>query len=209
MNLCLQQISFERNEQTLFSNIDFSLRSGELIEIRGANGVGKSTLLKIIASFIEPTAGQILFNNQPMNECLDYYKNQIHYVGHQNGIKLDLTVKENLQFYAALFSQKISFLEITHALAQLGVEKLLNRSGHSLSAGQLRRVSLSRLLLIKRSLWILDEPASGLDLDGQKLLSSCLKNYLNQGVIIVLATHQHFIFPTKTIQLGSQILCAD
>lgn len=209
MKLCLHQISFERNDQELFSGMECSLNSGELLEIRGANGTGKSTLLKIIAGFIEPTSGKILFNNQSIHESLDFYKNQLHYIGHQNGLKLDLTVKENLLFYSALFAKKSRSIEINYALAQLGVEKLLNHTCHSLSAGQLRRVSLCRLMLIKRPLWVLDEPASSLDANGQELLASCLQNNLSQGMIIILATHQHLISPTKTIQLDSTILCTD
>lgn len=202
MNLIVENVAFERNNYFLFEKINFSLQAGELIQLRGANGSGKSTLLRILAGFIEPQMGTVICDNQSIFEQLDHYQQQLHYVGHQNGIKPNLTVFENLRLSCALAMIKTA--DIEKVVERVGLASLLHKPALQLSAGQSRRLSLARLLLNQIPLWILDEPTTALDADGQKLLTELLNEHLSAKGSAIVATHQHLNLTREMqiIQLG-------
>lgn len=202
MTLCLKNLGFERNNQSLLSQINCMVSPGECLQIYGANGSGKSTLLRIIAGFIEPHIGQVLWQNKCIFATHDGYKKNIHYVGHQNGIKPSLTVQENLQLNSALLGNASPPAD--SLFSQIGLLHCRDTKAALLSAGQLRRLSLARLLIMPFKVWLLDEPLTALDVAGQNLLAQLLNHHLANGGIGILATHHalHLAHPVKIIQLG-------
>ncbi len=194
MKLAINNLAFERNNKILFSQINCVLNSGELLQVRGANGSGKSTLLRILAGLIEPETGTVL------------WQDKLIYLGHQHGVKSHLTVHENLKLNATLFANKINSEAIRSTIQKIGLSHVANAQAFTLSAGQLRRLSLARLLLNPAQLWILDEPTTSLDVAGQQLLHELLNLHVTNGGMAVLATHQHLSLQCniKTIALGDQ-----
>jgi heme exporter protein A len=200
MQLTVTHLAFERNNLFLFTQLDFGINAGELLQVYGANGSGKSTLLRILAGFIEPTLGTIQWKNQSVFQQ-DDYQQQLHYIGHQNGVKYNLTVAENLLLMAALMNQILTTHCITTILTKVGLAPLMHAVTRSLSAGQLRRLSLAKLLLSSRTLWILDEPTTALDQTGQILLIQLLEEHLAAGGIAIVATHQQLALNKVTMKL--------
>jgi len=199
--LIIQDVSFERNNQLLFSGINCSLQSGELLQIIGTNGSGKSTLLRILAGYLEPLSGIISWQDESIF-AQDEYQQQLHYLGHQNGIKPYLTVAENCHLYCALTRHNI---EIDFALKKMGLSSIKHQQALRLSAGQLRRLALARLLIKSAHLWILDEPTTALDLEGQHLFAELLQQHLKQGGLAILSSHQDLHLPfTQQLRLGRQ-----
>ena len=203
MTLNIKQLAFERNYQLLFSNIDCHLHPGECLQVRGENGSGKSTLLRLIAGYFEPLTGHVLWNEKSITQFRDDYQQAIQYIGHHNGVKNNLTVKENLQLFATLLGATININKIHDILVQMNLSHLINTLAMNLSAGQTRRLALARLLIKKSALWILDEPATALDQHGQQIFTDMMKYHLNRNGMVIITTHQPLIHPlTKTIHLG-------
>ncbi len=190
MTLAIDQLTFERNDTLLFSEISFALKSGEALEIRGENGCGKSTLLRIIAGYIRPEIGSITWQHKNIYHHPDEYAMQISWLGHANGIKSQLTVLENLKLSSALSEIKIEDDILKIILRKMKLENLTNTQALYLSAGQKRRLALSRLLLAPTRLWILDEPTTSLDHAGIEIFTDMLHQHLSQGGMAVIATHQ-------------------
>lgn len=161
-----------RNERVLFSDLSFHLCGGEALQITGPNGVGKSSLLRIIAGLIKPTAGSVHWPEG---------KSQLAYLGHKIAVKLGLTVAENLR-PARLSSEAM--------LEQLELKNVSDFLCQKLSAGQRQRVALARLLASPAKLWILDEPCTALDQNGIRLVESRLINHMNAGGLIIFTSHQ-------------------
>lgn len=200
--LTIKQLGFERNYRFLFENMNCELRSGDLLQVRGNNGSGKSTLLRILAGFLEPHTGSILWQNEPIVTNLNHYQQHIQYIGHQHGIKKYLTVYENLLLNCALTNHTPRPNQLKNILDEIGLLHCENTSTLHLSAGQLRRLALSRLLLYPAPLWILDEPATALDAASQALLNHLLLQQLARGGLAIVATHQDLIMPhIKSIYL--------
>jgi heme exporter protein A len=202
--LTIHNLCFERDEHVLFTSLNCALAAGDVLQIRGSNGSGKSTLLRVIASLIEPSAGTLLWQNKPIKQQLEIYRQQIHYLGHQNSLKRNLTISENLRLHDALNRHSPSHSAIKIALQKVGLSTVIDTLVQHLSAGQARRVSLAKLLLNPVPLWLLDEPLTALDSDGQQYFNCLLQEHLaNQGIAIV-ATHHDLTLNTsiKTIQLG-------
>lgn len=198
MTLTLNTLSFERNYQYLFSNINCKINAGESLHVRGANGSGKSTLLRILAGFIETEKNKIQWQGQCITETRETYLQQIHYLGHQNGIKPFLSVLENLQLFLALTNHSVVDSKIKAAIEYVGLKEFIDTGTQTLSAGQLRRIALARLILHPTPLWILDEPTTALDTDGQKIFFHLLQEHLNQGGIAVLTAHHELPFQNST-----------
>jgi len=175
----MHNISFQREDRWLFKNLNSELMPGQCLQVQGANGSGKSTLLRILAGLIELQQGEVI-RQQPL-----------HYIGHQNGIKLNLTVAENLALQAALFNSSTCLLPVIH---HIGLSPLQDTVAGNLSAGQKRRLSFAKLLLSKKPLWILDEPTTSLDKSGQDYFIHLLNEHLaNQGMAVIATHHPLFI----------------
>lgn len=201
MTLHIQNLSFERNYQLLLNNINYTIKRGNALQIIGANGSGKSTLLRLLAGFIEPHEGKILWDNQCIFRQHENYQQQLHYIGHLNGIKPQLTVNENLQLFCALIKGKPD--NIKNIIQRLELNHVSNKQTMHLSAGQLRRTALARLLLQRLPLWILDEATTALDKTGQALFKELLLEHLNQGGVAVLTSHHDIELQNiQKIELG-------
>jgi heme exporter protein A len=195
-------LAFSRGESLLFENISFELQFGDGLFITGKNGAGKSTLLKIIVGLLHATHGEIYFHDKKIQQDFFSYQEKLHYVAHLNGLKLGLTVKENLCLMAHIQQQNIpSSLE--KILTNLQLIEKTNTPIYALSAGQKRRVALAKLFLIPRTIWILDEPLTGLDHATQLYFHQQLNSHLDTGGIAIISTHQSIsIASLKNLHLG-------
>lgn len=203
MTLSVINLEFERNNQCLFQNINFAVGISDCLQIIGANGTGKTTLLRIIAGLIEPQKGEVLWQNKSIFSDRDVFQKQLHYIGHKNGLKPNLTLEENLQLNAALKNQVCDPSRLNDVLAQMDLSYLRYTQASQLSVGQARRLCLATLILNPLLLWILDEPMTGLDRDTEQLITSLIKNHLANEGIVIAATHQKLLPATKTLQLGA------
>lgn len=173
----------------LREEIDFSLSAGELLQIEGANGSGKTTLLRAICGLVVPEAGRVLWNDVDITHDPEPLRRALTLVGHASGAKRDLTPRENLQTALAIAGGK-SGQECSEALERVGLAARSDTPLRRLSAGQVRRVSLARLLLRPNPLWILDEPFSALDRTGKALLEELIVGHVRSGGMVLLTTHQ-------------------
>lgn len=200
--LKVKQLSASRDKRCLFKNLSFELQPGALLLIEGPNGSGKSTLLRILAGLITPESGSIAWQGKPLNP--DYF-NHMHFLGHSNGLKLELTVSENLQLASslALKTEPVS----TVGLRELGMMSEVDTPINHLSAGQKRRAALARVFSIAKPLWLLDEPLTALDANTIASVLMLLKNHLRSGGIAVLSSHQSIILPGIVAQIVRLPLC--
>jgi heme exporter protein A len=168
------------------------VKPGQCVELRGANGAGKSSLLRLIAGLVPKAAGTLQFEGH------DDFATRLHTIAHQDAMKPAMTVSENLRFWAGL----LGGTTIAHALAAFKLEALADETVQLLSAGQRRRLALSRLFLAQRPLWLLDEPMTALDAATQEQLRAHMKAHLKDGGLIVVATHGDLGFtPDQTLTL--------
>lgn len=181
-------LACERDWRLLFEHLDFQLGPGDMLQISGPNGSGKTSLLRLLAGLMQPTAGQIQLNGQPLAEQLQALASILLWIGHAAGIKDLLTAEENLAWLCALH-QPASVEAIWQALAAVGLRGFEDVPCHTLSAGQQRRVALARLYLAGPPLWILDEPFTALDKQGVAQLEAHLAAHCEAGGTVVLTTH--------------------
>lgn len=172
----------------LFENLALRLDSGDMLQISGPNGSGKTSLLRLLAGLMQPTSGEVLLNGQPLNSQRPELAHNLLWIGHAAGIKDLLTPEENLSWLCALH-QPASHDAIWAALAAVGLRGFEDVPCHTLSAGQQRRVALARLYLDSPALWILDEPFTALDKQGVAQLEEHLAKHCEQGGMVVLTTH--------------------
>lgn len=175
-----------RGEQHLLRGISFALSTGQLLQVNGPNGVGKTSLLRIVAQLLPAESGELLWNGARVQ---DEFRQQLLYLGHSNALKLDLTAAENLQFSIGL-QRSISRDDCVQALQTLAIPQCIDLPGRVLSAGQRRRVALARLLLAAQPIWVLDEPITNLDVSGIAAVEALLSRHLDQGGLILVAAHQ-------------------
>ncbi|EEX67471.1 cytochrome C biogenesis protein CcmA [Vibrio metoecus] len=197
-----------RDERILFESLSFEIHTGELVQIEGRNGTGKTTLLRIIAGLGESDSGEILWQSNKIQSDRENYHQDLLFLGHQTGIKRELTAAENLRFYQAVHQQAVSEVEIFQALAKVGLAGREDVPVGQLSAGQQRRVALARLWLSQKKLWILDEPLTAIDKQGVKVLEALFLNHAEQGGIVILTTHQDMFADNpklRKIRLGGHI----
>ena len=190
-----------RSGRLVFSSLDFSLRSGQALVLRGPNGCGKSTLLRLAAGLLQAQEGQILWSGGDVAADPDEYRANIHYVGHQCGLKTALTVAENIAFWARLYGAEEN---VDQACARLGLERLADLPVKYLSQGQQRRTALARLVAFPLPLWLLDEPNVGLDDFSNNVLKALMAEHLAGGGMIMAATHTELgLDGAENFQFGS------
>jgi heme exporter protein A len=172
-----------RGDRQVFADVSFSVADGEALLVTGRNGAGKSSLLRMLAGVIRIAAGRLaLADAEPEQGIAD----QAHYLGHQDALKPSLTAGENLRFWTHYLGGTAA---PEAALAALGLDRLADLPAAYLSAGQRRRLSIARLMAVRRPIWLLDEPASALDRDGRERLAGLMRQHLAGGGLIVAATH--------------------
>jgi heme exporter protein A len=187
-----------RGDRPLFSHLSFRLRPGELIHVTGVNGSGKTTLLRTLCGLTQASAGEIRWNDVPIRQLGDEFRDQMAYVGHANGIQGELTPTENLQA-AACLSGEVDAALITRTLERLGLAAYHHFPSKVLSQGQKRRLALARLALQQKPLWILDEPLSALDVSSVALMTEILIEHLARNGSIIMTSHQEIDVDTKTL----------
>ena len=186
----------ERGGRVLFDGLNFSLQSGQAMIIEGQNGVGKTSLLRIITGLSSPIQGEITWNGECIDQIAQEYQSDLQFIGHLPAVKTELTVRENLILINRLWpSNKV--ISIPELAEMIGLRQRLSVTGGRLSAGQLRRVSLARLFLATQKIWVLDEPLTALDVDFISTIEQLLQKHVQNGGIVILTTH-------RGIDLGDQ-----
>lgn len=178
-----------REERTLFSDLSLTVAPGDLVQVAGPNGVGKTSLLRLLAGLSRPYAGEVRWSGENIEQCRDSYHQQLFYLGHQAGIKHELTAFENLAFFRRMHHAG-SKANLWQVLARVGLAGLEDQPAGQLSAGQKRRVALARLWLGGPALWILDEPFTAIDKHGVKVLERLLLEHTDAGGMVLITTHQ-------------------
>lgn len=191
--------------RVLFEGLEFALPAGRWLMLTGVNGSGKSTLLRIVAGLVPPISGEVLWRGRPRRPSDPGWHAAFAYQGHATGWKEVLSVRENLAMQASLDRPGTSpgaiDEEIDQAVARVGLSRQRKLAFGRLSAGQRRRVGLARLAMCPRPLWLLDEPTTALDTDGQRLFAGLLDAHLARGGCAVVATHLDFPTSSPAIPL--------
>ena len=197
--LSADKLECVRNDMVLFSDLALSVSSGEVLQVVGPNGCGKTSLLRILCGLATPNEGSVYWNDRSIHEYNGEYIKNVSYVGHHNGIKVELTPAENLQVSNALSSTQ-NGMSAAEALKQFGLYGYEDTPVGKLSSGQKRRVALSRLLLTHAHLWILDEPFTSVDGEGRKFIADVLKTHMKSGGMLVLVSHEPVEIPEADIK---------
>ena len=201
MTLHLRELAVGRGGRRLLSGLNCDLLPGQATILRGPNGIGKSTLLRTLAGFSPPVSGNAELGEIKLTSPEDW-QDQIAYAGHLDAVKPQLSVRQNLAFWAALYGVG----QVDAAVAGFDLAGFLDRDVHACSAGQRRRLGLSRLLLVARPLWLLDEPSVSLDAASRQALAKVMQMHLNRGGLILMATHDDdLISGAGTMELGQYI----
>lgn len=182
----VNDLACSRNNNTLFESLNLSLGAGQVLLLEGENGSGKTSLLRILCGYRQQDDGVLYWNGQPTSDAVDYLE-KITYVGHKNGIKDELTVEENLQSMSAIMSS--SKMRIESVLQDIGLFKYSDVLAKQLSAGQKRKLALSKLLFIERPFWILDEPFTSLDVASVKFFEMEIKKHIQRDGMLILTSH--------------------
>ncbi len=198
MKLEVEDLTVTRGGEVLAAGLSFSVSSGRALTIEGANGAGKSSLLRVLAGLLEPQRGRVSLVEKPDTFREDELESLCHYLGHDNAMKPALSVQDNLAFWRSFLGRPD--LEVDEALDLVGLGGLESVPFGHLSTGQRRRVSIARLLTSYRPIWLLDEPTSGLDGVSRKQFGSLMQAHLDDGGLIVAATH---------MELGLNAGCCD
>ncbi|MCT4702346.1 cytochrome c biogenesis heme-transporting ATPase CcmA [Enterobacteriaceae bacterium H20N1] len=175
-----------RDERTLFSNLSFSVSAGEMVQVAGQNGAGKTSLLRLLAGLSQAEEGEVHWQGKTLPRNRDVYHQDLLWLGHQPGIKTVLTAFENLSFFHGGGDEA----RLWQALTEAGLVGFEDVPVNQLSAGQQRRVALARLWLSHARLWILDEPFTAIDAAGVEKITRQMVRHTNEGGMVILTTHQ-------------------
>ena len=190
--LSVHNLSCVRDDRILFDKLNFNLEVGQVLQIEGRNGCGKTSLLRILCGLLLAEDGDVRWQGEKIEDVRGEYQSELNYIGHAHGVKAELTPIENLNIGRAL-SLYPTDISVDDALAQVGLRGFEDVLSATLSAGQRRRVALARLLTVKSRLWILDEPFTALDRVGIKNVEAMLDKHAKAGGIAVLTSHHTVI----------------
>ena len=198
MRLSGRGVRCVRGGREVFSSLDFEAAAGEALAVTGANGSGKTSLLRMIAGLLTVAGGSIdLEGGEPEMTLPE----QAHYLGHRDALKPALSVIENLAFWRDFLGGEA--FDTAESLAAVGLDHAVHLPAAYLSAGQRRRLSIARLLAIRRPVWLLDEPTSALDAAGESLFEALMGDHLARGGLIVAATHAPLPIAARELRIGS------
>ena len=190
-SLSLRELACTRSSRRLFSGVSMEVGSGQLLRVRGANGAGKTSLLRMLCGLLLPTSGQVLWNGQALENQRDKFGQDLMYLGHAAALKDELSPLENLADACALNGHKPSAAQALAALKAAGLSGHERTPARRLSQGQRRRSALARLALSQHApLWILDEPFNALDVAANAWLIGLIESHLKNAGIVVLTSHQ-------------------
>jgi|SRR5665213_604110 len=197
MRLSGRGVRCVRGGRDIFSGLDFDAASGEALAVTGANGSGKTSLLRMIAGLLTIAGGSIDLSGDDSELTLS---EQAHYLGHRDALKPALSVIENLTFWRDFLGGEVS--DAGASLAAVGLEHASHLPAAYLSAGQRRRLSIARLIVVRRPIWLLDEPSSTLDAAGQTMFGALMTDHLARGGLIVAATHTPLGIAVRELRIG-------
>jgi heme exporter protein A len=189
--LALHRVACVRGGRTLFSDLNLQLGAGQLLRVVGANGAGKTSLLRLMCGLLAPSEGEVRWHGQPLAAQRETWGQALVYLGHAAALKDDLSPLDNLRTACTLGGHDVSRPEAVQALADAGLRGFERTPVRHLSQGQRRRCGLARLVLARHSpLWVLDEPFNALDTAATGWLESLLRAQLRRGGTVVLTSHQ-------------------
>lgn len=202
--LSISALTLTRGERTLFKALNLAVTAGEALALTGANGAGKTSLLRAISGFIRPEGGQIVFRDADANalESSEARAHEVHMLGHLDGLKGGRLARDELMFQSQWLGR--SHDGIDEAIEVLRLRPLLDLEVRKLSAGQRRRLALARLIGSPRALWLLDEPLSPLDTRWREAVGAMMARHLAGGGLIVAAVHDPLPIPSRGFDLGSR-----
>jgi heme exporter protein A len=190
IQLSVHNLACARGERLLFKAMNFTVGAGELLLVQGGNGQGKTSLLRLLTGLARPEEGEVRWRGESIRRNREDFHAAMIYLGHANGVKDDLNPVENLRFAEGLQGRAFERDRAVAILERLGLGRCLDLPCRVLSFGQRRRVALSALLLADATLWILDEPLTGLDVHAVALMEGLIRDHLTGGGMAVATTHQ-------------------
>jgi len=197
-SLTAENLACVRGDKRLFESLSFRVRAGQALAVEGANGAGKTSLLRLLAGFLSPAAGRIVVKTESRESDDSEERGRlVGWLGHLDGLKPQLTVLEQLSFFAHLYGRRAD----PAVLETVGLSRQADLPCRYLSAGQKRRLALARLLSSQRPLWLLDEPFAALDAAGQGLVAQLMLRHCGEGGIIIAATHDPLGLGNESLKL--------
>ena len=199
--LLVKDISLNRLNRKIFENINFSLNPKSILILKGRNGSGKTSLLKILLNILKPSNGTIYWKGKILNKNLyDYFKN-ITYIADKTSSIRQLTVNENIKIWQKMFLSDLDLKQIESILSILDIKNFLNNKVSTLSLGEMKKLEFLRLIIENKKIWILDEPFSNLDSNSIRMVEDTFSDHCNNGGSIIFSSHQN-----PKIQVSNEIL---
>jgi heme exporter protein A len=192
-------LACRRGGRSVFDRLSFSLAAGELLALVGRNGSGKTTLLRALALLVRPDGGVVRWQGADVRVDAESWRGRLAWLGHLDGLKADLSVRENLLAFEALRGSRIGEDRLDLALTAFDLARLAARPVRTLSAGQRRRAALARVVMTQAPVWLLDEPLNALDAPGQHAFRNALECHLGAGGLAIAATHVNLGMPTARL----------
>jgi heme exporter protein A len=199
--LTLDNLTLFKDDKKIFSSLNFSISTSSALIIRGENGSGKTSLLKILATISKPTSGNIFFADHNILDIIDDYRSDIQFIGHKNFLKKELTVRENIKFFADLNQTSEA---IDSAINFFALTNYQHQKISKLSAGWQKKVMLAKLLSCIATIWILDEPSNNLDFESRKKLRGLIETRIKDDGLVIISTHDEMFF-----DLGANLFLKD